>query len=404
MRKGILLLTTLLSLNLIACGTNEKATTQPNSSESVVAESSVVETPEAATSESTEEVIPESLNYEEIIAKMSKLPEVTDTSYSLMAHSMANTLVGSKILQTDHAVDFTETTSEKLTHLNYNIIKNACLNEFPDANLPNYIQGKYSVGYQKDDFENILHSFYQFEGEVHVDDNLFTEDNDGVHIMIADGEPWILIYGFSHKENDDYLLLNAPCYYGSNGGAENVYMYNANILFKKTEESVFGLQIVYADAYTNTITISSAEATSQLPDSSSKSYGAENLIDHNYKTAWVENDPGTGEGQVITLHLDSVQPVQDVLLYNGYLDTKHLYDANGKVTRVKVDFGSGYSTETDLYLFDYYVDDNAEFTECYPNRIDFGYPIMTDTITITIISASEGTKYSDTCISEIELH
>ena len=406
MKKRVLLLTTLLSLCLTACGgeasitPTTESTGQTNSS----VETTSVETTTVEEAASTEESSSGPTDYKQVMTTMNELPIAAESSYDRIAWAMANTLVGTKQLNAGIAFDFANTKSPEIARLNYNILKETCYNYFPDIEYPEYIQDESGAGFYKDDLENIIHSFYMHEGEMYIDEIYFAERDGAVHIMLGDGEPWIMIGDASIKENAAYVLLNAPCYYGDNGGAENVYMYHVNILFRKTEESIFGLQIVYADAYTHSITIASAEATSQLPDSSTKSYGPENLIDQDHRTAWVENDPGTGVGQVITLHLDSAQPVQDVLLYNGYLATKHLYDANGKVTKVKIDSCTGYTVETDLYPYEYYGADDAELTECYPHRINFGYPIVTDTIIITITDASEGTKYIDTCISEIELH
>lgn len=387
MKKKLLLMTVLFSLALAACG-----------GEASVSSTST----EVQSTKQSEETV--DVNYEQMIVTMSAYEEAFDSSYARTAFTMANTLVGTKQLEAGSTFDFHTLSSPEVMRLNYQIMKEICYNYYPDIEFPDYTQDDSGAGFYKDDLENILHSFYQHDGQMYIDGNQFAERDGMVYTMLGDGDPWILIDGFSIKEDAGYVLLNAPCYYGDNGGAENIYMYHVNILFRKTEDSIFGLQMVYANAYTHSIAITSAEATSQLPDSGSKSYGPENLIDKNYKTVWAENAPDTGAGQVITLHLDSVQPVQDVLLYNGYLDTKHLYDTNGKVTKVNVDFCNGYSVETDLYPYDYYGADDAELTDCYPHRIGFGYPMMTDTITITITSACEGTKYSDTCISEIELH
>jgi len=182
-------------------------------------------------------------------------------------------------------------------------------------------------------------------------------------------------------------------------------MYNADILLKRNPDSLFGMQVLYAKAYDAPISIVQAQATSQLASYENKSYGPENLYDGSLETAWVENVDGTGVGQVITLHLGSVQPILDVVLYTGYLQSKALYDKNGKPTNVEVNFGDGNIVTSDCIYEEYYetLDEYLPAIDL-PTKISLPRPVMTDTITITITDAIAGTHYSDTCISEIEVH
>lgn len=152
--------------------------------------------------------------------------------------------------------------------------------------------------------------------------------------------------------------------------------------------------------------ISYVEASSELNvDSKDNStYFAENILDGDYKTAWIEGVNGNGYEQFIVLHLSGVHEISKIRIFNGYLKTKRRYAINGKVTKALIDYGNGNRQMIDLNILDI-PEDEVDFgpeemgeTEVVPND-----KYETDTIKITIIDAVAGSKYSDTAISEIEV-
>lgn len=83
---------------------------------------------------------------------------------------------------------------------------------------------------------------------------------------------------------------------------------------------------------------------------------------------WVEGADGRGEGETIVLHLSEQSNIHKILIYNGYLESQHLYEANGKTTKIQVDFGEGSIVTQDL--------PEREFSEetgvsSYPDIIEF---------------------------------
>ena len=237
--------------------------------------------------------------------------------------------------------------------------------------------------------------------------SIATDLKEYIGVTGGDGDPWEYFNVYDIKENENYVLIHAACYTGNNGGGENVYRYTANILFEKrpNNENVFGMSIVYVETYQNDITdnIASIKASSQLANYQNKTYGAENLIDKSPKTAWVENAEGVGIGEFIQIKLKKDTWVQELGIHNGYQASEDLFEKNGYVTKVTVDFGNGVVKEQECQQVWYYGDisDSVGYSM---NLISLEQPVHTHVITITILDAEKGNKYSDTCISEIEIH
>ena len=86
-------------------------------------------------------------------------------------------------------------------------------------------------------------------------------------------------------------------------------------------------------------------------------------------------------------------------MYTKNWDT---YFKNGKVTLLKIDYSAGRAYDYGIQ----YIDESATVTQgdivekCI-NRFDFEETIAADSVTITIMDAVAGSKYDDTCISEI---
>lgn len=150
-----------------------------------------------------------------------------------------------------------------------------------------------------------------------------------------------------------------------------------------------------------------AEASSELDvvSSDNATYYSENLYDGNYKTAWVEGVEGNGVGQSVILKLDGVHTITRLKIYNGFLKTKRRYAINGKVTTALIDYGNGNHEMVDLNVMDVPEDEvGFEAYEMGETEIIPDGTYETDEITVTIIGAVAGSKYSDTAISEIEIY
>ena len=159
--------------------------------------------------------------------------------------------------------------------------------------------------------------------------------------------------------------------------------------------------IVFAD---KAVRIVSAEASSELDvvSKDNSTYHASNLYDGDTKTAWVEGVDGDGEGESVTLHLDDVHRISNVMIYNGFLSSKRRYAINGRVSKAIIDYCNGYEQEVNLLLMNP-PEEETDFGvgELVRTSIAPEKEVYTDTIKITIVESVPGSKYHDTAISEI---
>lgn len=241
--------------------------------------------------------------------------------------------------------------------------------------------------------------------DIYGEDN-FTPDkrekveNGNLSVEFGDGESWKIVENPQFFEDDNYILFTGPSVYGDNSGVESFVGY-ADILFKKNSGSKYGATLVYGRYRDANIKISSVETSSELAASKGKTYSGKNLTDGDYKTVWCEGAKGEGVGETITLKLDKKQLVSGIQICNGYTASYDLYNSNGVLTGVKVDFGNGKTKEDEIggYANDNYTAE--ELAESNLNVIELDEPVETDTITIKITGAKKGAKYDDTCVSEI---
>lgn len=134
-----------------------------------------------------------------------------------------------------------------------------------------------------------------------------------------------------------------------------------------------------------------ARASSVLEENHAR-YGAMNIIDKNPETAWSEGAKGYGIDEWVQVERDGLVDIGKILIVNGYHQSQETYDNNGRLKRFRLDFSQG------EYIY-YEVDENK--IESNYIRITFNRPISTDSIRLTILDAFEGSKYEDTCITDI---
>lgn len=133
---------------------------------------------------------------------------------------------------------------------------------------------------------------------------------------------------------------------------------------------------------------------SSILDSDFERYGTSNIIDKNIETAWVEGIDGYGIEEWIKLERDSNIKINRVQILNGYHKTIDIYEKNGKVKKLKLEF-----SDNEYMIYD--IKENTQNTFFSKVNIILAKPINTRFIKFTILDAYEGRKYEDTCISEI---
>ncbi|MCH5275615.1 MAG: zinc-ribbon domain-containing protein [Lachnospiraceae bacterium] len=350
--------------------------------------------------------------YARLCDQMHALERVTPDNQELMLH-MLNSFVDIKVLGRpdldgilvkgyESVIPNTMTQEEQL-----NFVWQIIWSQFTWSELGYELNAENSYGNLSEyDFywdsrfeETVLNQFVVEFFDAQINDwnayGLFKQQENYIYWTAADGAPWIGGDKCDVWENDSYYMISMPCFYGSNAGEENLFQYYVDALFRKNPDSRFGVTLCYVRAYTDEIQISRVDVSSTLPDNQNKSYGADKLIDGDITTPWVEGSVGDGTGETITIHLSEPTTVYGILMYNGYLESEYLYQANGKPKTVQVDFGNGNIVTHTIGWTNY------EMTKTWPERIQLPQSVVTDTITITILEAASGSVYTDMCIGEI---
>ncbi len=131
--------------------------------------------------------------------------------------------------------------------------------------------------------------------------------------------------------------------------------------------------------------ILSVEATSTLPPQGDKSYEADNLFDGDNATVWSEGVAGSGVGEKITVKIDPAISYYSYVISTGHHGSDELFQQNNRVLKFKITDSMGDENvfECQNGYGSFYVCDGSEWFE------------------IEILEVEKGTKYDDTCISEI---
>jgi hypothetical protein len=139
--------------------------------------------------------------------------------------------------------------------------------------------------------------------------------------------------------------------------------------------------------YKKSVSVKKISASSTLSAQAGNTYDAANLVDGNPNTAWCEGVAGDGIGESIMIDFGSVQRVNGIELLNGLVKSNKLYKQNNKIKKMKLEFSDGHSLILDSYFL----------------KNDFEKPIKSSSMKITILEVERGTKYRDTCISELRV-
>ncbi|NLP14898.1 MAG: discoidin domain-containing protein [Clostridium sp.] len=207
-------------------------------------------------------------------------------------------------------------------------------------------------------YEQIEHSLVVTNSDVNkittgllgvaVDEKKITESNYGEyydkeskkwHFPIASGEPKpsAVICNIKNVQGKQ-LIITGYVYRGScmefTGTYDPLYRFVAEGVINP--ESNFGCTIEKI-TFGNENYIRSIEASSELTDSSG-TYYIKNILDNNYKTAWVPENTNGSVGQYVTINLDKNQELYGFAIANGYFKSLESYENNGKVKRIKLIF------------------------------------------------------------------
>jgi len=159
----------------------------------------------------------------------------------------------------------------------------------------------------------------------------------------------------------------------------------------------------------------------QIPDnyikniktsSTLENYPVDNINDNDFKTAWVEGKDGPGEGEWIEFNLKDFN-LGAILIVNGYTKSKETYYTNNRLKSVQIEYditGNNNPKHNKTYSFKKKLEDKSFVHVDFENSFSFasvtelgaGYDKV-NRVKIKILDTYKGTKYNDTCISEIFL-
>lgn len=116
------------------------------------------------------------------------------------------------------------------------------------------------------------------------------------------------------------------------------------------------------------------------------------LVDGDTTTAWCEGVSGTGEGEWLEFDSDMKQNVRSIRIMAGFNKSEDLYWRNSRPKDITITFDDGSTTSSTL--------SDEPFAW---HTITLSETVQTTSVRITIDSTYPGSRYSDTCISEITI-
>lgn len=149
----------------------------------------------------------------------------------------------------------------------------------------------------------------------------------------------------------------------------------------------------------NSLLVVSSEATSELYGTKTgNTFVSDYTVDGDLSTCWQEGVDGDGLGEALTYHFDGIHPLVYIDVWNGRLDGKDKYYANNRIYQVEmICYNAGDEAFHDMIEFE----DNYSKIPTSIYLTDESQPINCDSVKIIIRSVHKGTKYEDTCLTDI---
>ena len=179
------------------------------------------------------------------------------------------------------------------------------------------------------------------------------------------------------------------------------------------------------------------KATSELADPNqtdtwiNERYGVINIVDGNYTTAWVEGVDGVGVGEAV--YISASEKSNTLSIHAGFGKTNDLYQKNARVKKIRLTYlvgvnPSGFVTEVSTVFFakpvseQFFIDltdvdslqtfalpfnsnelqaAKDEVKRKYLDQFDEPIYQLAVILRLEIAEVYKGTKYDDTCISEL---
>lgn len=227
-----------------------------------------------------------------------------------------------------------------------------------------------------------------YSKEAQLEEKLRLEEEGA--ILTPSEEDREVLYIHEYRQLADAMVATGMAV--SYGSTQTLVKGYFRAVFKRNAASVYGytlvsLKDISSDHLKTDLT---ANASTELKGES-KVYYAENAVDGDLKTAWMEGVSGVGKNEWIRVDSGDGSPmtIHALELDLGYHKSEKNLKRNGWPTKLKIQAEGGY-------------EQTVEFQE-YQNAVIFDEPITTGWVRLTILDAEAGTDYEDTCISEIRL-
>lgn len=141
-----------------------------------------------------------------------------------------------------------------------------------------------------------------------------------------------------------------------------------------------------------------------------KRYSKNNLFDDDPTTAWVEGVKDYGKWQYVEFKIKNFNAVVLQIL-NGYTKNKKTYYENNRIKKLMVEISKENYSKEDMkrHVIDLEDKDYSKYNPNYPQGFaqslieygDLSFAQNESIIRIYILDVYKGTKYNDTCISEL---
>lgn len=148
-------------------------------------------------------------------------------------------------------------------------------------------------------------------------------------------------------------------------------------------------------------------------------YPVSNLNDMDFETAWVASNGGVGEWIEITMK-KRYHMISGLTIVNGYMKSEKTFTENNRIKKIQLGFKGSNNKEYNNFIVDLgdwelkrpyqpVIFKNLIDNFGWIDFFDYGYDSENgedylDKIRITILEVQPGTKYNDTCVSEIILY
>lgn len=162
-------------------------------------------------------------------------------------------------------------------------------------------------------------------------------------------------------------------------------------------EPDFNIEIFKPESLVNKISASSElEAENDL-------YSVNNIIDEKPETAWVEGKNNSGIGESITINITprsksgkkGSYKIKKIGIINGYAKDNTTFKQNNRIKRLRIKYENGL-TRSKRVKYD--LKDTMAM-----QYIEFKEPIFLNKLKIEILDVYKGSKWDDTCISEVKI-